>query len=250
MLKKTITAIMLVGTLVLTISTAEAAPKMMIEDAEFDFGYVPQNAKISHKFTLKSIGTDSVKIVKVTPGCGCTKTPLAKTELAPGESTELEVIFSTGRYTNRITKHPRIETNEQKGKYNVVIHSNVVRRPDSTQPVTIKPYKLDISQFGEKTRDEMAFTVTNVSDSDLKVRLIDLPKDIFEVTLAESIPAGKTAEGLLRLRPDAVNMSFEKSFTLECDDQASSRFTVPVKRSVKTPGASKPMSATIKKKSQ
>lgn len=45
-----------------------AAPRLDIPDPEFDFGFVPQNAKISHVFWLHSAGTDTLKIVKVNPG--------------------------------------------------------------------------------------------------------------------------------------------------------------------------------------
>jgi len=250
MLKKPFLAIALVAGLLCTSPPAEAASKLVIDAPEFDFGYVPQNAKISHKFSLHSAGEDSLKILKVVPGCGCTKTPLEKTELGPGERTDLEVIFSTGHYTNRITKRPKIQTNGVPQFDAVIIHSNVVRRPDSTQPVVIKPYKLDISQFGDKPRDEMAFTITNVSGNDLNVRLIDLPGDLFEITLVEKIVAGGTVQGLLKLHPDALETPFEKSFTIECDDETATRFTIPVKRAVKMPGASKPMTADIRKKSK
>jgi hypothetical protein len=45
-----------------------AQPKITLPDVVFDFGYVMQNAKISHTFWLYSTGTDSLKIEKVTPG--------------------------------------------------------------------------------------------------------------------------------------------------------------------------------------
>jgi hypothetical protein len=55
------------GLLVLAV-TASAAPQLRIEEDTFDFGYVPQNSQISHIFWLKSVGTDTVKILKVVPG--------------------------------------------------------------------------------------------------------------------------------------------------------------------------------------
>jgi hypothetical protein len=45
-----------------------AAPRLDIPEPEFDFGFVPQNAKISHVFWLHSAGTDTLKIIKVNPG--------------------------------------------------------------------------------------------------------------------------------------------------------------------------------------
>lgn len=45
-----------------------AAPRMVLEETTFNFGYVPQNAKISHDFWLFSKGEDSLLILKVVPG--------------------------------------------------------------------------------------------------------------------------------------------------------------------------------------
>ncbi len=139
------------------------------------------------------------------------------------------------------TKRPKIETNEGPPHKTVSITANIVLRPDSTYPVIIKPYKLDVSQFGEKVRDEMTFTLTNVSDQTLSPRLVAFPNSYLEfVELPAKIEAGKTAEGRVKIRPDMLGESFQKSFTLELDDQAKSRFTVPVKRTVKDPNADKP----------
>ena len=45
-----------------------AGPRLVLVESEFDFGFVPQNSKISHIFWLKSAGDDSLKILKVVPG--------------------------------------------------------------------------------------------------------------------------------------------------------------------------------------
>jgi hypothetical protein len=235
MKRLTITLTVALGILALGIA-ASAAPKLVMEETEFNFGFVPQNSTITHAFTMKSVGTDTLKITKVVPGCGCTKVPLVKRELAPGESTDLEIVFSTKRYRNRVVKSPRIETNDGTAGTNVRIISTVVARPDSTYPIVIKPYKLDVSQFGEKPRSEMTFSITNVSEADIALSLIDRPTALFDIKLPVSIAAGETVEAQLKLRDDAMEESFEKSITLELDDEQASRFTIPVKRSVRTPG--------------
>ena len=52
----------------LSLSSAFAAPRLTIDENIFNFGYVPQNSKISHVFWLKSTGDDTLKILKVVPG--------------------------------------------------------------------------------------------------------------------------------------------------------------------------------------
>ncbi|MFZ5979542.1 MAG: DUF1573 domain-containing protein [Candidatus Zixiibacteriota bacterium] len=210
--------------------TVGAQPKLTVPTNLFNFGYAPQNAKISHGFWLYSTGRDTVQITDVKTGCGCTKAPLERNILSPGDSTCLEIIFSTQRYQHEVSKTTRLLTNSGTPSIPVTIVSNVTDRPDSTYPVVITPYKLNISQFGEKVRNVMTFTIKNVSPQELKPTLVAAPDDIFEITLPEKIKPGATEEGVVKLKVAGVEQSFQKSFTLELDDPNHTRFTVPVIR--------------------
>jgi hypothetical protein len=64
---RTATAILLVVMLV-AVAAISAAPRLVMPETTFNFGYVPQNAKISHEFWLYSKGEDSLHILKVVPG--------------------------------------------------------------------------------------------------------------------------------------------------------------------------------------
>jgi hypothetical protein len=236
-------AISLVLALGLMSGSVFAQAALDIPKPTFDFGYVPQQSVVSTDFWLKSSGTEDLKILKVIPGCGCTKAPLEKDVLVPGDSTRLEVIFSTKRFTNRVTKNPRIQTNA--GDQKVEFMSTVVRRPDSTYPIVIKPYKLDLSQPGGGASDEIRFTVQNISDQDLSLLMVASRKELFSVDLPGQIKAGQSVEGVLKLTADGAAKDFEKSFTFEVSDATTSRFTVPVKRSLHpTPEPSPEVSST------
>jgi hypothetical protein len=54
--------------LLLAAGSALAAPELTIPKTSFDFGFVPQNASISHSFWLYSTGDDTLKVVRVRPG--------------------------------------------------------------------------------------------------------------------------------------------------------------------------------------
>ena len=120
----------------------------------------------------------------------------------------------------------------------MTIHAKCVQRPDSTFPVVVKPYKLDISQFGDRVRDKMKFTITNVSDEDVSLELVSGLPGLASIDLPDKIEAGRSARGEITLNPDVLEDEFEKSFTFEVGKEDGVRFTVPVKRSVKKPAAS------------
>lgn len=52
----------------LCFASASAAPRLSLPESTFNFGYVPQNAKITHGFWLHSTGEDTLKIIKIIPG--------------------------------------------------------------------------------------------------------------------------------------------------------------------------------------
>jgi len=216
--------------------TAQADARLDIPVKLFDFGYVPQQSTISVDYWLKSTGTEDLRILKVIPGCGCTKTPLEKDVLSPGDSTRLEVIFDSKRFTNRVTKKPRIQTNV--GDQRLEFMAMVVRRPDSTRPLVLKPYRLELEPAGESAAAEARFTIRNVSDEALSLDMVASRDRLFSVELPETIAPGQEAEAVVRLTAEGASADFEKSFTFEVSDATTTRYTVPVVRETNSgPGA-------------
>jgi Protein of unknown function (DUF1573) len=119
-----------------------------------------------------------------------------------------------------------------------------VSRPDSTYPVIIDDYKLDMSQFSQRVMDKKKFKITNVSDKPLKLTLVSTHPDFFEVKVPKEIKPGQVGEGVLTLTEKAIGQSFEKSFTFELNDEKTTRFTVPVKRTMQM--ANKPADSANK----
>lgn len=67
-MKKTATLLLLLIFMISIANVAFSQAKLSIPNADFDFGYVPQNSKISHVFWLHSTGTEMLKIENVRPG--------------------------------------------------------------------------------------------------------------------------------------------------------------------------------------
>jgi hypothetical protein len=142
------------------------------------------------------------------------------------------------------SKRPSIQTNEGPDTKYVQIVTDVITNPDSTYPVIIQPYKFDISQFGEKERSTLDFIIKNVSDVELEVKLVDMPSDMFKLTLPKKIKPGESGKGKISVLKDFVPKEFEKSLTIELNDKLTTRFTVPIKRTIRIPGATQ-SSATV-----
>ncbi len=52
----------------LAVNSSYAQPKAFVPKTSWDFGKAPQGSVISHSYWLKNIGTDTLRILKVSPG--------------------------------------------------------------------------------------------------------------------------------------------------------------------------------------
>ncbi|MDH4156276.1 MAG: DUF1573 domain-containing protein [candidate division Zixibacteria bacterium] len=211
-------------------AAASAAPAVQIPDDAFDFGKVAQHAKVNHTFWIKSTGSDTLRITAVVPGCGCTQAPLKDSVLAPGDSTSLEIVFSTLSYRGYITKRPYLETNASDEKTYLKIVAELIPYPEEMKPIRLWPHRLDVSQFTTKPRRRAGFKIENMTDQTLRIIPVDTVSKDFDVTLPDKVGPGETVEGMVIVHKDAVEKAFEQSITFELDDEEGSRFSLPVQR--------------------
>jgi hypothetical protein len=228
MVKKYLPILLLLTVLIYSGQTM-AKPELTVSPEKFDFGYSPYNVKISHNFWLYSTGDEAVKIDKVITGCGCTKAPLTKNIIPPGDSAQLEIIFNTNKYKNRVVKSPKIISNAS--EQSVTFITNVQKDPNPSIPILIEPLAIDLSLPQYDLAEEISFVLKNQTDKTLRVSLISYPEEFFEVTLPKKIKSGKSAEGYIKIKANDLNDKIQKSFTFELDDEENTRITVPISRS-------------------
>lgn len=211
-------------------STALAGPKAQIPEATFNFGKTSQHVKISKTYWVKSVGDDTLKILTVVPGCGCTQIPMKDSVLAPGDSTSFEVQFATQSYHGFVTKKPYLTTNA--GPDNVYLEFNAEIVVDSNlfRPIRLNPYKIDVSQFTEEPRRKASGWIKNVSNQDLELKMIDNTGKHFTVELPKLIKANDSAQVHITVNENAISQEFEQSVTFQVNDENGSRFTLPVQR--------------------
>jgi len=147
----------------------------------------------------------------------------------------LEIIFLTKAYRGSIAKRPALTTNEGDTKKNVQIRANVIQNPDSAFPLVIKPWRLDLSQVGDKTVKKVEFIIRNRSNNEAHLNLIDAPENMFKIKLPETIKGNSEAKASVEIRKEFLTEEFEKSFTFTVENRNKYRYTVPIYRSIRIP---------------
>lgn len=206
-----------------------AGARVEIPETSFNFGYVHAGGVVSHSYVLQSTGSDSLKILKVQPACGCTKAPLKKEVIATGENGEVELVFtlSAGSRGN-VSKSATVYTNDStRGTFQLQFTANAYQNPDSITPLTLSSGQI---KFGEgKDAREAKLTITNTSTSPVKVQLVASSPDYFSVDLPTAeIQPQKSKEIKVKLANGLTVDEFKHSFTFEVNNQPATRYTIPV----------------------
>jgi hypothetical protein len=225
----TLIATITLGGIALAQDTKSTNAKVFIEETNFDFGYIPGGEVVSHSYYLHSRGTDSLKILNVKPGCGCTKAPLKKDVVAVGDSANVELVFTSskgGRGT--VSKSATVTCNDNdRANFQLTFKGKTYDYPDSLQPLTLSDATIKIDAKAKSK--EAKLVVKNVSKTNVKINLVSLPFDYLKIDIPDSeIKPGKEKEIKIRVNPLVNDEEFKKSFTFAVNDSAGTRYTVPV----------------------
>ena len=104
----------------------------------------------------------------------------------------------------------------------------MVINSDSTYPLVISPAQLNFSS-SEEIGAPLIAKVKNVSDQELKIKIIDFPLGFVESKLTEEVIRPKEEiELVVNLGQEPPQDHFSKSITLEVNDKDKSRFSIPI----------------------
>ncbi len=92
--------------------TALGAPKISVDQPQYNFGEVIAGIAVVHTFILTNTGDQPLVIKSVRTSCGCTTAALAKTTLNPGEAVNLAVTFDTAGYSGKVGKSIYVTSND------------------------------------------------------------------------------------------------------------------------------------------
>jgi hypothetical protein len=211
---------------------------LQVSETEFDFGRVAQGSNISHVFWMKNAGSDPLRIKDVKPGCGCTKALFESKTLAAGESTHVELIFSTGHYSSRVRKNARIISDATGTIPRLGFHADVRPAMDSVDVFTVRPYQIDLDKnedADEKYDLEYQLALNNRTDEDLTFSVVSAPDGLVTIDFPEGKPlrAGEQVKFTARFDKGIAADVFTKSFTIQASDASKTRLTVPISKTLR-----------------
>lgn len=207
-------------------------PKIFMPEKEWDFGYIPQNAVVSHFFLIKNTGDDTLQIIKVRPGCACTYAPLKKDILAPKDSTSLEVIFSSRNYQGSKTLVVAIFSSDTSNFSDINFTANIENEFPLFQ---VDPPQVKFDSIRVEKNNQMKVTILSKSTSPLQIAVAEKPKEFIDFQISKnSLNPKEKAEILLQVNRKATPGPFQTNLTLDFSGGSTgqgsekTRYTLPI----------------------
>jgi hypothetical protein len=223
-----------------------AGPQLSLPEIHWDYGNVPQNSVLTHGYWLRNNGDDTLRILNVKPGCGCTSGTIQKNALGPGDSTVVELIFGTKTSRGRVSKNAKITCNDtSQASLTIDFAANVIFDPDTISNIRFNPQQLTFS----KDTSKCVVTIENFDSLQVNLAMIGLPVDDISAKVKNAaIKKGKNTKLEFEWKGTAPEYDTNHILTFETGlpDKESARFSIPYTiRGTKGPKpGTKPQNAT------
>jgi len=157
-----------------------AQPKIKMLKTEKNWGDVNYQHTLSEEIKFINIGDDTLKIIDIRPGCGCTVVPSYSSQVAPGDTGSISIKLNVKTYTGQITKSVNIFTTDPSSAHVTYLLKCNVIRPFVIIPRYISFDKLYVGQEGTANT-----IIKNTSNIDATIKNIETSSNLLELNIKE-----------------------------------------------------------------
>ena len=211
-------------------ATALAAPELIVEKGNHDFGSIAQGKKAQHSFTIRNGGDAPLQIKQLNADCGCTAAKPSASVIQPGKSGEIEVTFDSTNFAGKVQK-------------NVVMTTNAGRPPSYTFKLTadieealqVKPRQLSLGPIAAGATKQASLTVTNKGDSSVKLLSVNVTSNSLQIKpniRKSELKPGETGTIELSVTPRQESKVLSGYLHIITSSPQKQEITVPVYASV------------------
>jgi len=187
-----------------------SGPKIQFAELVYDFGKVNSGVVVKHDFVFTNIGTATLQIIDVRPGCGCTTAGTWDKQIEPGKTGSIPLEFNSASFGGAVAKSATVTCNDP-GQSNIVLQlKGTVWKPIEVAPT------MAVFNVSSETQTNETNIVRIVSNLDEPLALSDVQctNRSFKAEL-KTVRPGKEFELLITALPPFTPPSMIAPVTLK-----------------------------------
>jgi len=187
-----------------------AAPKIQFAEMVYDFGKVTSGELVKHTFVFTNIGTATLEIKDVRPGCGCTTAGTWDKMVEPGKTGSIPLQFNSANFGGAVMKQATVTCND-------LSQSNVVLQIKGTvwKPIEVTPTMAVFNISSEaQTNDTKVVRIVSNLDQPLILSDLQCTNSSFKAEL-KTVKEGKEFELQITAMPPFDSPSVVAPVTLK-----------------------------------
>ncbi|MCB4756117.1 MAG: DUF1573 domain-containing protein [Elusimicrobia bacterium] len=192
----------------------------------FDFGWCPDNAKVSAEYTLKNIGPDILPLQSLQPTCGCTAGQFTPANLGTNEEKKIGLTFNTQGYKGlSFHKTAKVKTDDPTEELTVNLAGRV-----ADPSAQVAPLGTGIADFTPGSERTQVITFQNKTDKELSLAVVQAPAEWARVVFySEKIKPTSSMNTEVKVSGSLEEMR-NTSVTIEAvGDVSPHRFTIAIR---------------------
>ncbi len=202
--------------------------RIEFQQTDYDFGSIAKGSSVAHSYWFKNNGTDTLKITKIKPTCGCTTAKTGGIVVPPGGLSNIDIIFNSGKFNGNVTKSIKIECNDSLNPYMDLRFRATINNPLLT--LEYEPLQADFKTIPIGATPKITINLTNTDSTESDIVLVDKPSDKFVKTQLKNdkLKPGETATLEFTLVNNLEAGPYLTSITIEAEGKDNTRITIPI----------------------
>ncbi len=214
-----------------------AKPLAKFDAVKHDFGKVKQGDVLTHEFTFKNVGENTLVVDRVETTCGCTAALVSANKIEPGKEGKVKVSFDTRGYSGRLVKYVFMESNDSGDARRELTISADIEVPPSPK-IELDRYNVEMGLGLEGEPASTRVQVKNVGEMELAADMghaeMQFLVDGKPVKFPLKIAAGKSADVEIRIPPSQRTGALSDYILVKSNDPVRSTLSIYVRRYVVT----------------
>lgn len=201
---------------------ATAGPRVQFAELAHDFGQIAVGAVAKHDFVFTNVGTATLEITEVKPGCGCTTAGTWDKRVEPGQTGRIPLQFNSTGFSGSVSKGATVTCNDPTQSNIYLTIKGTIWRPIELTPASAY---FNISEEAA-TNEARVIRIVNNLEAPLTLSEPECTNSAFRTELKPIIP-GKEFELRVSVQPPFDVPRPQATITLKTSATNMPLLTIP-----------------------